>query len=320
MQPDVSVIIPTYNRANYLKKSIQSVLDQTFSNFEIIVVNNFSTDDTLEVISSLNDSRIKVINFHNGGIIAKARNQGIIKSVGKYISFLDDDDLWCSNKLEIQVKFLYDNPDIQIIYSNAFIVDEFDNKKDLLLNKEQPKSGHVFPDLLYENFVPILTVLMKREVYEEIGLFIEDIDVKGSEDYEYWLRTALSFNFGYIDSELALYRVHSGSVSNSINRPLIWQKVLNLFLINSDVPVEYKDKIVENIERINADVSVYYWSISDKKKAKDYARRYIDFSYKMHNYLNVFIGVVLFALVHFQYFRLISLVKFASRVRRPLNL
>jgi len=320
MQPIVSVIMPTYNRADYLKNSVQSVLDQTFSDFEIILMNNYSTDDTLDVISAFNDDRIKVINFKNDGIIARSRNQGIRQSKGKYIAFLDDDDLWCPEKLELQIKYLESHPEFDLVYSNALIIDEYGNRKDLLMDSKQAKTGHVFLYLLYENFVPILTVLMRREIFETNGPLNEDPCIKGAEDYEYWLRASLKFNFGYIDQSLALYRVHSECVSGAINRPLLWQKVLHSFLYNPEVPEKYHSEIIRNIERINADVSVYYWSISDKNDARAYAKKYILFNLKKIRLFNSFVGILLYILINFRYDYLIRLVKFAAKIRKPLSL
>ncbi|MBU4140009.1 MAG: glycosyltransferase, partial [Euryarchaeota archaeon] len=164
MQPTVSVIIPTFNRANYLKNSVQSVLSQTIKDLEIIVINNYSTDNTLEVISAFNDERIKIINFKNGGVIARSRNQGMLQSSGKYISFLDDDDLWSPDKLEIQIKYMEAHPIYGLVYSNAIIIDDDGNRKGLLIDQKKAKQGRIFLELLGGNFIPILTVLMKREL------------------------------------------------------------------------------------------------------------------------------------------------------------
>ena len=320
MQPVVSVIMPTYNRADYLKRSVQSVLDQTFTDFEIILVNNYSTDDTLNVISAFNDDRIKVIDFKNDGIIAKSRNQGIKQSVGKYIAFLDDDDLWCPDKLELQIKYLEEHPEFGLVYSNALIIDEHGNRKDLLMDSRQAKTGQVFPDLLYENFVPILTVLMRRELVETNGSLNEDPCIRGAEDYEYWLRAALKFDFGYIDEPLALYRVHGECVSGAVNRPLLWQKVRLSFMYNPEVPEKYHSEIIPNIERVNADVSVYYWSVSDKKNARIYAKKYILFNLKKIELPNSFAGIVLLLLVNFRYDHLRGLVEYVAKMRKPLRL
>ena len=99
--PFFSIILPTYNRAKELKKSIESVLSQTYENYELIIIDNYSIDDTDNVLKNISDSRIRIIKIHNEGIIAKSRNLGISISKGIYIAFLDSDDLWYNNKLEI---------------------------------------------------------------------------------------------------------------------------------------------------------------------------------------------------------------------------
>ena len=320
MQPVISVIMPTYNRADYLKKSIQSVLDQTINDFEIIIINNYSTDNTLDIISAFNDERIKVINFKNGGIIAKSRNQGILQSAGKYIAFLDDDDLWSSDKLEIQIKYLESHPEFDLVYSNALIIDEYGNKKGLLRNPQEAKTGKIFLDLLYENFVPILTVLMKREIIKTNGLLNEDPSMRAAEDYEYWLRASLHYNFGYIDKPLTLYRIHSEGLSMSINRPLLRQKTLQHLIINVEVPEEYYKEIANNIERLNSDISVYYWSFSDKINARIFAKKYIIFNFKKINLFNTIAGFLLYVILNFNYGSFEGLIKYVSRIRKHTNL
>ncbi|MCZ7384118.1 MAG: glycosyltransferase [Candidatus Methanoperedens sp.] len=301
MQPTVSVIIPTYNRANYLKKSLQSAISQTVRDIEIIIINNYSTDNTLEVISSFNDQRIKIINFKNGGVIAKSRNQGMIQSTGRYIAFLDDDDLWCPDKLELQIDYLESHPEFGAVYSNAIIIDEKDNRKGFLINRGQAKEGQVFQYLLGGNFITILTVLMRRELLESVGLFNEEPSLIAVEDYEYWMRTSFKFGFGYIGKPLALYRIHSTSVSKRNSVALLRQKVLRMMLDNSSVAEKYRDKIVSNIERLNFSASVYHWSVSDRVNAKRCARKYISFNLKEIHFLNVLFGVLLYIIINFNF-------------------
>lgn len=320
MQPAVSVIMPTYNRADYLKKAVQSVLDQTFNDFEIIVINNYSTDDTLEVINAFNDSRIKVINFKNKGLIAKSRNQGIMQSVGKYVAFLDDDDLWCPDKLELQIKYMDEHPDFDLVYSNTLIIDEHGTKKGLLKDSKDAKTGQVFLDLLYDNFIPVLTVLMKRKIIETSGLFNEAPSMRAAEDYEYWLRASLKFNFGYVDKALTLYRIHNESVSMAINRPLLTQKTLRSFMLYPEVPDKYSKNIAYNIERLNSDISVYYWSISDKINARVFAKKYLIFNLKKIHLLNAAAGFVLYVIINFDYDTFEELIKYISRMRKHTNL
>lgn len=301
MQPTVSVIIPTFNRANYLKNSVQSVLSQTIKDLEIIVINNYSTDNTLEVISAFNDERIKIINFKNGGVIARSRNQGMLQSSGKYISFLDDDDLWCPDKLEIQIKYMEEHPLSCLVYSNAIIIDEKGNRKGLIIDQKKAKQGRIFLDLLGGNFIPILTVLMKRELLESNGLLNEEPSLIAVEDYEYLLRAALKFDIGYINNPLAMYRVHSSSMSKARSVALLRQKVLKRFLDNSEIPKKFYNEIIYNIERLNFSASVYYWSISDRINAGIYAKKYIFFNFSKIRLLNVAIGILLYILINYNY-------------------
>ncbi|WP_321419174.1 glycosyltransferase [uncultured Methanomethylovorans sp.] len=320
MQPAVSVIMPTYNRAGYLKKSIQSVLDQTFSDFEIIVINNYSIDDTLDVIRAFNDPRIKVINFKNDGIIAKSRNQGILQSAGRYIAFLDDDDLWCPNKLELEVKCLESNPEFDLVYSRALIIDEHDIRNGSLIDPNNAKSGQVFLDLLYENFIPILTVLIKKNVFDAVGLFNEDPLMRAAEDYEFWLRASLKSNFGYIDMSLALYRMHSASVSMAINKPQLRQKTLQNIISSSVIPGNYLAEINSNIERLNADISVFFWRASDKANSKIYAKKYFILNLKKIRLLNAAAGFLLYVIVNFEYPLFDKMVKHIPHIRKSLHI
>lgn len=320
MQPAVSVIMPTYNRVDYLKKSVQSVLDQTFNDFEIIIINNYSIDNTLNVISDFADERIKVINFKNDGIIAKSRNQGIMKSVGKYIAFLDDDDLWCKDKLEIQIKYLESHPEFDLAYSNAVIIDEHGNRKDLLINPREIKTGRTFFNILYNNSIATLTVLMKREIIETIGLLNEDPLVRAAEDYDYWLRASLNYEFGYIDKPLALYRIHSECVSMGVNRPLLRQKTLINFYLNKELSQNNHREIIKSIERLNVDIAVHYWGVSDRKNARIYALKYIHFNLKNIHIIKVFAGFTLYLIINFKYIHFVWLVDYASGIRKRLNL
>jgi glycosyltransferase involved in cell wall biosynthesis len=301
MQPAVSVIIPTYNRANYLRKSIQSVISQTTKDIEIIVINNYSTDNTLEVINSFNDQRIKIINFKNGGVIARSRNQGMVHSTGNYIAFLDDDDIWCPDKLELQIKYLESHPEFGAVYSNAIIIDEKDNRKDFLINHGLVREGNVFQNLLGGNFITILTVLIRRDIVGSIGLFNEEPSLIAAEDYEYWMRIALKFGFGYIDKPLALYRIHSTSMSKRNSVALLRQKVLRKLLNDRDASEKYHDKILRNIERLDFSASVYHWSVSDRKNAKICAKRYIFSNLKIVRLLNCIMGLLLYAIINFNY-------------------
>ena len=118
----VSVIIPTYNHAKFLAKAIKSVLDQTYTNFEIIVIDNHSTDNTNEVVNSFNDARLKLLKVHNNGVIAISRNKGILEAKGDWIAFLDSDDFWYPSKLETAMNFALQNDEYEVICTNELMV------------------------------------------------------------------------------------------------------------------------------------------------------------------------------------------------------
>lgn len=300
MSPEVSVIIPTYNRALLLQKAIQSVLDQTFQDFEIIVVNNYSEDNTIEVVKSFNDERIKIINIRNEGIIAKSRNRGLKESGGNYIAFLDSDDMWLPEKLELQVGHLREHPQYYLVYSNArYIVSgrgakgegrrakgrETSNldtwiQKGLLIKPGTLRQGNVFKAFVNGNFfMPQLTVLMKREVFETVGFFTENPSAIAAEDYEYWLRVTLRYKIGFVDKPLALYREHSDSLIHSTykgNFAHLSQKGLSLFLESSTVPEVYKNDIEARIHELYFMSALYYWKASEKELAKKDLGKFLD--------------------------------------------
>jgi glycosyltransferase involved in cell wall biosynthesis len=299
MAPVVSVIIRTYNRALLLQKAITSVLNQTFQDFEIIVVNNYSTDNTIEVVKSFNDERIKIVNIRNRGIIAKSHNVGLKESHGDYIAFLDDDDLWCPEKLEIQVEYLRKHLEYYLVYSNAWIVDETDVRKGLIMDLELFKEGAIFKDLVKCNFIPQLTVLMKREVFEIIGFFNEDPALRACDDYEYWLRVALRYIIGFVKEPLVMYRVHSGMMGHEINFAKQVQKIL--FSLLEDPSVPNKNEIMERIYELYYPSAMYNWKNSAKLTAKKELKKYLSYNLRHVNITNVFKALRFGVLFNFKY-------------------
>jgi len=204
--PFVSVVVTTYNRAGLLRETIDSILNQSFSDFELIVVDNMSADGTEEYVRSLSDPRVRFYSNRNGGIISVNRNYGILKSVGKYVAFCDDDDLWEKAKLEKQVCALRNAPQAGLCYSNALSFCE-DTVVDMQMMKKKVYTNH-FAGLLKTNFIPTSSVVVKRDVFETIGLFNESRDLLAFEDYELWIRITSRFVALYVDEPLIRYRLH----------------------------------------------------------------------------------------------------------------
>ncbi|MBL8191560.1 MAG: glycosyltransferase [Acidobacteria bacterium] len=206
MQPKVSVIIPAFNSAPFIAETIQSVLAQTYDNLEIIVVDDGSTDTTLDVLNEFGD-QITVLTKPNGGP-ASARNLAIRHASGKYIAFLDADDLWMPEKLAEQVVFLEAHPEVGLTYAEALMFDEVGGEKQI-----RGKIGFTgetsFCHLLLGDHIPNSTVLMRRNCVDTIGWLNERRDLIAVEDYEYWLRLAKAFPIRAIAKPLAYYRVHA---------------------------------------------------------------------------------------------------------------
>lgn len=212
-QPLVSVIMPTYNHARFIGEAIESVLNQTYKSLELIIIDNYSEDNTEEIVRSFNESRIKYIKFHNNGIIAASRNIGLKSAKGNYIAFLDSDDIWLPHKLEKQVLFMEKNKDIFLTYSRC-LVEENGKIKKVIPEKHSLKEGNVFKSLfLSNNFILCLTVMMRNKRESNRYYFDTDIGLKAIEDYDLWLSITLNEKIAFINEPLAIYRIHGKNTS-----------------------------------------------------------------------------------------------------------
>jgi glycosyltransferase involved in cell wall biosynthesis len=180
----ISIVIPTYNRASFLKEAIDSVLSQTYRNFELIVVDDGSTDETPKLLSSYGE-KIKVIKKANKGPSA-ARNRGIKAAKGGWIAFLDSDDVWKPGKLEKQVQFIKDNPEIKICQTEEIWIRN--GKRVNPRKKHEMHSGWIYEQCLPLCIVSPSSVMIHRDVFEKVGLF--DETMLACEDYDLWLRIA----------------------------------------------------------------------------------------------------------------------------------
>jgi glycosyltransferase involved in cell wall biosynthesis len=213
-QPLVSVIIPCYNCKDYIRETVESVLRQTYKNFEIILIDDGSTDGLFEACEDFfHVNNVMYIHKENGGP-ASARNLGIAKSNGEFIAFLDSDDLWSPNKLEKQTAALVAG-DCKLAYTKRA---EFLSEKgtgEHIMPNAACYSGDVFERLLLGNFITNSSVMIKREVLNDVGLFREDNDFFAIEDYQLWLRIAAKYNLCFIDELLIFYRLHQNQISKS---------------------------------------------------------------------------------------------------------
>lgn len=247
--PIVSVIIPAYNASRYLKETIESLLVQSYSNLEIIIINDGSTDDTETVIRPfLTEKRIKYFSQANGGI-SKARNKGVVCSQGVYIAFLDADDLALPERIEEQVDFLEKNSDYGVAYSQFQSFIEGRSRR-LFTYRRTGFSGNIFQPLLQYSFICPSTVMLRRKVFDDVGGFDEQF--RDAEDWDLWRRLAYrGVLFGFIDKPLVLTRLHPQSLSGFANQ--VRMKKMNLYsfekLFNQMTETE---RVVWQSERIVA--------------------------------------------------------------------
>lgn len=208
----ISVIIPTHNRAAYLKLAVDSVLKQTYKTFEIIIIDDQSTDNTKEVIDSYNLDCIKYIYTEKAGP-GKARNLGVKNMSGDFVAFLDSDDLWAPDKLESQIKVFKKEPGIGVVVSDFKIIDGQGHVvKESAVGQKYSYEGFFLRDFL-DGKLPIATdtVMARREVFDKVGFFDEQQII--AEDLDMWIRMAVNFKMGYIHRPLTFVRTHSGNVS-----------------------------------------------------------------------------------------------------------
>jgi glycosyltransferase involved in cell wall biosynthesis len=207
--PLVSIIMNCHNGEKYLEESVKSIIGQSYKNWELIFWDNVSQDNSKKIINKFSDDRIKYFKSENFKKLYEARNLAIQKANGKFISFIDTDDMWEINKLEKQIEFFLKNKDFEIVYSNYTIIDEKKNKRNIKFKYKQP-SGMIFNDLLKKYTVGIGTVCLERKIFKDYS-FNSDFDIIG--DFDFFLKLSKKKKFGYIHDELFFYRLHDSNLS-----------------------------------------------------------------------------------------------------------
>ena len=208
--PKVSVIIPTYNRLPMLKEAVDSILAQNFEDFELIVIDDGSSDGTAAEIARYG-GRVKLLQHKENRGVSAARNTGITHAKGKYIAFLDSDDLWVKGKLKIQTTFLDENPHYPLCYTDEIWIRKGKRVNPML--KHAKYSGWIF-----EKCLPLCTIspssaMMRKTLFSRVGLFDEALPV--CEDYDLWLRISARFPIFFIDKKMIIKRGgHPDQLSN----------------------------------------------------------------------------------------------------------
>jgi glycosyltransferase involved in cell wall biosynthesis len=214
--PTISVVIPTYNAESTILETISSVQEQTFLDFELIVIDDGSTDRTLELLHSIGDNRLRIFSYENGGV-AVARNRGISHATGEFIAFLDQDDLWTPDKLELQLAALQRHPEAGVAYSWTYFMDEKEGSRSFHPGEPVFFEGNVYADLLVKNFIASgSNVLIRRQAIESVGEF--DPKCAGADEWDYCLRLAINWSFVVVPRLQIFYRRHSNATSSKMEK------------------------------------------------------------------------------------------------------
>jgi glycosyltransferase involved in cell wall biosynthesis len=222
--PKVSVVIPAYNAMKYLAETMDSVFNQTYQDFEVLIVDDGSVDDTFNWVSQLSqkEPKVKLISQTNQGV-QKARNKGIREARGEYIAFLDADDLWEPTKLRKQVDSLDSNSAAGLCYTWTALADKQGKATGRVIKSHF--EGNVWQQLTEFNFVCCgSTPLIRRSCFDTIGLFAEDLPF--SEDWDLWLRIALKYPFAVVKEPLIRYRQHEAGISKNCQSMLETSRIL----------------------------------------------------------------------------------------------
>ena len=228
--PLVSIVMNCHNGSTFLNESLKSIFSQSYKNWELIFFDNFSSDNSKDVLDKYNDKRVKYFRTNEKLELYKARNLAIKKCSGEYICFLDTDDLWVIDKLERQLEFFKINSNLKIIYSNHFVLSK---KKKIKYSHNLPE-GKISQKLLDNYCIGIATVMIKKEIFDKFK-FDETFNIIG--DFDLFFRISLDYQIGVIQKPLTFYRIHDKNLSKNLNVYLqemkYWLKNNKQKLLNS---------------------------------------------------------------------------------------
>jgi glycosyltransferase involved in cell wall biosynthesis len=274
--PLVSVLMPSYNHERYISEAIEGVLNQTFADFELIIIDDASKDKSKEIIKIYKekDSRIRTI-FHNENKgIARTLNDGFEEAKGKFIAFTASDDVWVKDKLKKQLEVLEKNEDL-VVWSESLIIDALGNPAGEFFTQKyraskRKESGDIFEELLKGNYICATSVILKRENLKDIRF---DEQLKYLNDYKFAVDLARRYKFYFIPEPLAMYRIHGRNVSLS-DREEGWQK--DQIIIGQYFLRKYGDEIPSRVKsKIYLSIGGAYLHLGERENAKQYVYRAI---------------------------------------------
>lgn len=295
--PLVSVVIPTYNSAQYLPETIESILSQSWQDFEIIIVDDGSTDNTQEVVEAFNSNKIRYIRQENSGGPSRPRNVGVQHARGKYISLFDSDDLMSRNKLAEAVAFLERYSDVGLLFANFDVcnergesfpgtfLDEFQTFRDLPKKQVGEKwfvieSAVAYENLFCQNFIGTSGTVIPKTVFLSVGGFDESI--AGPEDRDMWLRISRRYALGYLDVVGHRYRRReTGIMGRGVGVLAPYKIRVMRKQLETELPPSLQRYARLNIARSMFDLGYHWQSLGDFKQARIHYRSSLKESFSM---------------------------------------
>lgn len=287
----VSVIIPAYNSMKYLPESLASVFRQSFTNWEVIIVNDGSSDHIVEWFTGIKDTRVKLISQPNQGV-SVARNTGIVNSQGEYIAFLDADDIWEATKLEEQVVCLDNNSEVGLVHTWWAVINPESKPTGRLMKFNT--EGNVWKELVERNTLACSSVILRRSCLD-VGLFTPGLNF--AEDWDLWLRIAATYPFKLIKKPLLLYRQHPNNcIKNWQVVEQDYRRVIEKTFQSAPIGVQYLKEHSYGHANLFLAWSVLLGSYKDYKKASEFRRQalihYPGLRYS-HEYIRLSLAIAL---------------------------
>ncbi len=272
----VSVIINVHNGEKYLSEAIKSALSQTYQEYEIIIWDNNSTDGTKKVVDSFTNKKIKYFRSKRFNSLGIARNKAILESKGDLIAFLDSDDLWMPDKLDLQVP-IFNNPKIGIVISDSVF---FKKDKDLrqLFKTYKPPTGKVFSELISNYFISLETAVIRKQALNSLDYWFDD-RFNVIEEYDLFIRLCYLWELGYVDKVLGKWRVHNESWTWKKSDSFLIERKQFFKKLKEEIPnftkIKYPKEYHVLQRSIDWDQARVLWSKGDKSSARNLLKNYL---------------------------------------------
>lgn len=292
--PLISIIINCHNSENFLKETIKSVIKQDYLNWEIIIWDNKSTDNTIQIAKSFKDTRIKIYKSDVFTKLGQARNLALSKISGDFLCFLDSDDLWMPTKLSKQI-IKFNDEETGIVICNSIF---FKDKKNIkILYKKSPETGYVFRRLLSKYDISLETVMIRKKVLDNFKICF-DPDLEVTEEYDLFLRICYFWKLDYVNEILAKWRIHkdNSTFRNDELFPLERKIVIkNLKKLDNQFTIKYEKEINDIYRTIDLENSFLHLKKGESKKSRLLVKKYfsLGFKYKIY-YLLTFLPYFIF--------------------------